>query len=200
MAMPTAGDDDIAWFDTLLPDAPGVTRRPMFGNLGGFVDGQMFLALLGDRVAVRLDPSARDELLATAGTAPFEPMPGRPMKEYVVLPEAWKDDPEAAGAWIQRSMHYAAALPPKTKPKRSRRAGRRAGPKNAVEAEHVDSPADHDPPTAGPTAAEPPSLPLPPPPPTTPTKQGRAHRAARHRAATSRTTTRSAGRARRTGS
>jgi hypothetical protein len=40
-------------------------------------------------------------------------MEGRPMKEYVALPEGWRDEPEAARAWLLRSLAWAASLPPK---------------------------------------------------------------------------------------
>jgi len=123
VTLPQPSEDDYAWFDQLLPDAPGVTRQPMLGNVAGFIDGQMFLALLGDRIAVRLGPVAREELLGIDGTARFEPMPGRPLREYVVLPEAWRSRPTEAEAWVRRSMEYASALPPKAEPtkRRSRR-------------------------------------------------------------------------------
>ncbi len=47
-------DASRAWFESLLPDGPGISSRPMFGNRAGFVNGNMFLALLGQDVAVRL--------------------------------------------------------------------------------------------------------------------------------------------------
>jgi hypothetical protein len=120
VTLPQPSEEDYAWFDQLLPDAPGVTRQPMLGNMAGFIDGQMFLALLGDRIAVRLGPVARQALLAVDGTAPFEPMPGRPLREYVVLPEAWRNCPAEAEAWVRRSMEFASALPPKVEPGRKR--------------------------------------------------------------------------------
>jgi TfoX/Sxy family transcriptional regulator of competence genes len=111
MAFPQPSDADKAWFEALLPEAPGVMMLPMFGNYAGFVDGNMFLCLFGDQVAVRLDEAGRAELLAAADSQPFEPMPGRPMKEYVVLPEQWRDTPELAEEWVDRSLEYAAAMP-----------------------------------------------------------------------------------------
>ena len=114
---PRPGESDIAWFDELLPQRPEVERKPMFGNLAGFAGGTMFLCLFGDDVAVRLDEAGRAELLAEEGAAPFEPMPGRPMKEYVVLPAAWRDEPERARRWVERSADYAVTIPPK-QPKR----------------------------------------------------------------------------------
>ena len=46
------------------------------------------------------------------GGKPFEPMPGRIMKEYVLVP---KEMIRSRGlkAWIGRSLSYASALPPK---------------------------------------------------------------------------------------
>jgi TfoX/Sxy family transcriptional regulator of competence genes len=118
-SFPRPAPGDVEWFDALLPDHPDVRRKPMFGNLAGFVGDAMFLCLLGDRVAVRLDEQGRDELLVEDGAEPFVPMPGRPMKEYVVLPPAWRDQPERAAPWVERSVAYAATLPPKpAKPKK----------------------------------------------------------------------------------
>lgn len=111
MAFPKPSDADKTWFEALLPEAPGVAMRPMFGNYAGFVDGNMFLCLFGDQVAVRLDEAERAELLSVTGSEPFEPVSGRPMKEYIVLPEHWRDSPELAEEWVDRSLEYAAAMP-----------------------------------------------------------------------------------------
>lgn len=120
---PKAGPDDVAWFDELLPPRPEVERKPMFGNLAGFAGGQMFLALFGEQVAVRLDEAGRDGLLAEEGAEPFEPMQGRPMREYVVLPLSWRDTPERAKPWVERGLAYALSLPPKPKKAKKRATG-----------------------------------------------------------------------------
>lgn len=118
-SFPKPAPADVEWFDALLPDRPDVRRKPMFGNLAGFVGDTMFLCLLGDQVAVRLDEAGRSELLAQDGAEPFGPMPGRPMKEYVALPPAWRAEPHQARAWVERSHDYAATIPPKpAKPKK----------------------------------------------------------------------------------
>src|SRR5438067_1996354 len=120
MKVPKPSDDDRAWFESLVPDAPGVTVRPMFGNLAAFVNGNMFLALLGSQVAVRLDEGARAELMKQKGADLFAPMPSRPMKEYVVLPEAWRKSRKKADAWVGRSLEWTASLPRKEKKPRKR--------------------------------------------------------------------------------
>ncbi|NUR05558.1 MAG: TfoX/Sxy family protein [Nocardioidaceae bacterium] len=103
-----------AWFDELLPPDDDVTRRPMFGNLAGFVNGNMFLCLFGDDVAVRLAEADQAELL-DAGGRPFEPMAGRPMKEYVVLPASYREDLAESASWVARSLEHTRAMPPKQK-------------------------------------------------------------------------------------
>jgi TfoX/Sxy family transcriptional regulator of competence genes len=101
-------------FHALVPDDPTVTTRPMFGNLAAFAGDQMFFGLFGDALFVRLGDDERAALMAE-GASQLEPMPGRPMREYVVLPPAMVDDEQQARAWIQRSLTYAAGLPPKKK-------------------------------------------------------------------------------------
>lgn len=117
-SMPKPTEADVEYFGELLPDDPRVTRRPMFGNHAGFVNGNMFLCLLGSQVAVRLDEPGREELLDIEGTEPFAPMPERPMREYVALPDAWRDDLPSAHAWVERSLEWVGDLPPKKKKKK----------------------------------------------------------------------------------
>jgi TfoX/Sxy family transcriptional regulator of competence genes len=118
MSMPRPDDASGEFFRDVVPDDPLIQTRPMFGNLAAFVNGNMFAGLYGDRVFVRLPPDARQELLACDGAGPFEPMPGRPMREYVVLPGAWCAAPETAQSWVLRSFQWAAGLPAKDKKSR----------------------------------------------------------------------------------
>ena len=64
--MPKANESSRVFFASVVPDDPRVTVRPMFGNLAAFVNGNMFLCLLGDEIAVRLPESDRDTLLLAA--------------------------------------------------------------------------------------------------------------------------------------
>ena len=43
----------------------------------------------------------------------FEPMPGRPMKEYVVVPDAVVTNPAKLRAWVDQAYAYAKKLPAK---------------------------------------------------------------------------------------
>lgn len=113
MSFPKPDDESLAFFESLVPEDPRVQSRPMFGNRAAFVNGNMFQALFGTQVAVRLSDSDRATLLKEAGASVFEPMPGRAMKEYVVLPEAWRKHRTKAEKWAARSFAWASGLPPK---------------------------------------------------------------------------------------
>jgi TfoX/Sxy family transcriptional regulator of competence genes len=110
--VPKPTDADRDWFVELLPSDPDVVKRPMFGNVAGFVNGNMFMTLFGPSIALRLDPDGRSELLGEGGTE-FAPMAGRPMKEYVVLPAAARDDLALAAVWVARSLQFVRTFPPK---------------------------------------------------------------------------------------
>jgi TfoX/Sxy family transcriptional regulator of competence genes len=86
----------------------------MFGNISAFVNGNMFAGLFGNDIFVRLSNENRQELLTENGTSYLEPMEGKPMKEYVVIPKAWRNNPETIRLWLSRSLDSASRLPPKT--------------------------------------------------------------------------------------
>ena len=111
MEMPKPTPADIERFRALVPDDPRVEVKPMFGNLGAFVNGNMFMGLFGSSIGLKLDPAGLEELSAVDGAGPFGPA-DRPMGGYVALPAAWTSDAEGA-RWTERSLEHVAALPPK---------------------------------------------------------------------------------------
>jgi TfoX/Sxy family transcriptional regulator of competence genes len=102
-------------FDDLLTDLPLAERRQMFGCPCAFVGGQMFAGLHQENMMLRLAEADRAEFLGLDGARPFEPMDGRPMREYVTVPPALLASPEQLGRWLERAFQYAASLPPKEK-------------------------------------------------------------------------------------
>ena len=60
MQIPKPTDADKEFFRSVLPDDPEIEIKPMFGNLGAFVHGNMFAGLFGPDVGVRLDDGGRD--------------------------------------------------------------------------------------------------------------------------------------------
>jgi TfoX/Sxy family transcriptional regulator of competence genes len=120
MKMPRPSPEAVARFDAAVPDAPGVERKPMFGQAAAFVNGNMFMGLYGEDLILRLAEPDR-EAMAALGGGPFAPM-GRPMKEYATVARSVTDDSAALAEWVDRSLALAAAMPAKQpKPKRAGR-------------------------------------------------------------------------------
>jgi len=115
--IPRPDEKSKEFFRSLLPAEPRVTIRPMFGTISAFVNGNMFAGLFGNDLFVRLSEESREELLEKEGASLLEPMKGRPMKEYVVIPKAWRKQQETARTWIIRSLDWTSKLPPKKKEK-----------------------------------------------------------------------------------
>jgi len=110
MQIPKPSEADQARFQALVPTDPRVAVKPMFGNLGAFVNGNMFMGLFGADIGVKLSRADAEELLATEGAGPFGPAE-RPMGGYVTLPAI--ADRAAQDAWVARSLAYVRSLPPK---------------------------------------------------------------------------------------
>jgi TfoX/Sxy family transcriptional regulator of competence genes len=110
MQMPKATDKDKQRFRDLIAslaaESPEMEVRPMSGQLGAFVNGNMFAGLFGSSIGVKLDePDAAE--LAAAGGGPFGPEE-RPMAGYLTIPVGAETEP-----WIARAAEYVGAFPPK---------------------------------------------------------------------------------------
>src|SRR5215210_2657991 len=91
-------------FDAVVARHPGVERRKMFGFPAAFVGGNLATSLYEARWVVRLGDQERDALLALPGAAPFEPMPGRQMKNFALLPGDVVADDARVDAWVERAV------------------------------------------------------------------------------------------------
>ena len=110
MQMPKPSEADKQQFRSVVPDAPEVVVKPMFGNLGAFVNGNMFAGLFGPSIGVKLADDDRADLAAVEGAGPFGP-PERPMGGYLSLPPSCTT--EQAAVWVDKARTYVATLPPK---------------------------------------------------------------------------------------
>jgi TfoX/Sxy family transcriptional regulator of competence genes len=112
MSMPKPTEQAKAAFQKLVPPDPAVSTRPMFGNLSAFVNGNMFCGLFGEDLFVRVSDQDQAKIRKQGGKA-FEPMAGRAMTGYVVVPSGWQKKPEATRSWIITALTWSKALPPK---------------------------------------------------------------------------------------
>jgi TfoX/Sxy family transcriptional regulator of competence genes len=104
-------------FETAVAGIEGLEQRQMFGYPATFIGGNLTSSLHQDRWIVRLPDDERQARL-DAGWAQFEPMAGRPMRGYVVLPADVAEDPSQARSWVERAATYVRTLPPKASKKR----------------------------------------------------------------------------------
>ena len=118
MQIPKPSEDDRQFFKSLIPDEPAVEVKPMFGNLGAFVNGNMFAGLFGPDIGVRLDDASRAELDSMDGSGPFGPAE-RPMGGYLALPRAWRASPELAASWVELALAHVRSMPAKVKKPKS---------------------------------------------------------------------------------
>ena len=105
----------IEFFEQSVPDLPEIIHKKLFGYPACYINGNLFTSLYAKNMMVRLPEDKRKTLLEEPDTHMFEPMPGRPMREYVVLSQTILNDPKELRRWLDASIAYAKTLPPKVK-------------------------------------------------------------------------------------
>lgn len=99
-------------FGMVMDGYPEAVRKKMFGYPAAFVGGNMATGLFRDRWVVRL-PEDEIEAAKGDGAGAFEPVPGRPMKSFVLIPTGDVDDDAAIRSWVERGLALARSMPPK---------------------------------------------------------------------------------------
>ena len=102
-------------FETVTSGLAGAEPRKMFGYSCVFAKGNMFAGLHESGMVLRLPEEQRAEFLRLKGAEPFEPMPGRVMREYVVVPRILLNEPGQLREWVEKSLAYVSSLPTKAK-------------------------------------------------------------------------------------
>ena len=100
-------------FESVMPGPPAVQRK-MFGYPAGFVNGIMFMGLFQESMILRLPVGPREEFLKVFGAKLFEPMAGRPMREYAAVPQSVMRDEKELKTWVRKAFEYGASLKPKS--------------------------------------------------------------------------------------
>jgi hypothetical protein len=106
--------DLVDQFARVMDRFPDVERRKMFGYPAAFIGGNMITGLHGANWVVRLPEDAQAEAMA-GGASVFEPMAGRPMKNFVALPPPVLEDDDEIARWVGRAVEHGRTLPPKKK-------------------------------------------------------------------------------------
>lgn len=111
-------------FADLIADFP-VEPRQMFGFPCCFANTHLCAGLFEDQLMMRLSPTDRGEMLSLPGASIFDPMGGRPMKEYAVVPPEQLEDSDFLRGWLERSIAYVMTLPPKPEKTASKKRAKR---------------------------------------------------------------------------
>ena len=84
--------------------ARGATRSQMFGMPVLKAGDKVFAGTFGDAMTFKLGPDDLERARALTGVEPFEPMKGRRMKEWVLVPlvhaRRWSDLAERAFTYL----------------------------------------------------------------------------------------------------
>src|SRR4030065_1981608 len=96
----------VAAFEVATSGLSGVEPRKMFGYSCVFARGNMFAGLHEAGMILRLSDEQRTEFLRLKGAKQFEPMPGRVMREYVVVPKALLNAPGDLRPWVEKSLAF----------------------------------------------------------------------------------------------
>jgi TfoX/Sxy family transcriptional regulator of competence genes len=116
-------------FDEVVPAFGGATRRKMFGYPAAFVNGNMFAGLHEDHFVLRLGEENVAEA-KRAGAQDFEPVSGRTMRGWCIVPPKVLADDATIRKWVERAYRYAAKMAPKAT-KRAKAPGARRGARRA---------------------------------------------------------------------
>jgi len=89
-------------------------KRPMFGYPAYFINRNMFIGLFQDQLFMRLSESTLSALKGKSiAVRNLEPMPGRPMKDYFVIPRELLRSPPDLRHLVEEAAQYARTLKPK---------------------------------------------------------------------------------------
>lgn len=110
-------------FRTAVAGIEGAELKQMFGMPAAFINGNMAAGVFEDSIMVRLSEPDRAARLAE-GWSLFEPMGGRPMREYVGVPPALLGDAEAIRGLIEQAAIFVRTMPPKAPKPRKSQSGR----------------------------------------------------------------------------
>jgi len=114
-----APDSMVALFNTATATLPGIETRKMFSYPAAFINGNMFSCLFQSNMILKLSEADRAACVREFSAKPFEPMPGRAMGQYIVIPQAILESPSLLGAWLRKSHRYVSAMPSKGSAKKA---------------------------------------------------------------------------------
>src|SRR5438874_2895612 len=97
MAWKKSSEEAVKRFVGALPNAAARGRRKMFGYEACFVAGGFWAGMYQDDIVLKLPDEVKDAQPALTNAAHFDPMGGRPMKQWWVVPRKISASPAQLG-------------------------------------------------------------------------------------------------------
>ncbi len=114
-----SASDDLKAFLAEKMKPYNCTMKKMFGSECYFINNNMFIGVHQACIFMRVSTEDREEALNSDDEVMlFEPMKGRAMKEYIMLPEQIFADSIEFKKYLSKSLKYVESLPPKIPKKR----------------------------------------------------------------------------------
>jgi hypothetical protein len=113
MKLPKLSPEPTRLFERLVAGDERLRVRKVFGNPTAFANGNMCFGVFGSDVFLRLNEGDQELAMSIPGVRPFEPMAGRPMRGYLILPPAVLSDARRARRWVEAAVKHTLGLPPK---------------------------------------------------------------------------------------
>ncbi|MGI9188057.1 MAG: TfoX/Sxy family protein [Gaiellales bacterium] len=102
----------MARVDALIGARDGIVSRRMFGGIAWMLDGNMACGVVGDDLMLRLGPDGAQLALTELGVRPMD-FTGKPLRGFVYVDAEATASTTELTAWVERSLAFAASLPPK---------------------------------------------------------------------------------------
>jgi TfoX/Sxy family transcriptional regulator of competence genes len=110
MSWPKASVEKEALLDDLVQGLPCEKKR-MFGAPCFFAKHSMFTGVFAEDIFIRLPDQERSRFVKeNKGAKTFEPVEGRKMGEYLIVPHALLKNKDAVRQWLRISFEYASTL------------------------------------------------------------------------------------------
>ncbi len=105
-----------------LVGAMPLRRKKMFGTSAWFLESndQMIAGVWGDGIMVRVGETDAGTLMESGEAEQFDPMGGRPMREYVYLDSARIAEDSDLVEWVERAAAFTSSMPAKKKKSRKK--------------------------------------------------------------------------------
>lgn len=108
-------------FERMTAGYTMLEERTMFGYPVRFVNGNMMTGLHEENMIIRLSEEDRERFAKEFDASPFEPFPGRAMREYMAIPDELLGDENTLHAWLDASLEYTSSLPVKKSKTKSKK-------------------------------------------------------------------------------